>query len=173
MITKRIGPKSVPGDFTAEDPTSEYEYYCGHTIKEDMDNADEEGLPDNNDLDLIPMPETGDNYISAEVLLPLSSVLRQGKVISCKRNADGNTVDQAHDRPILDTRTYDVEFDDGTITELMANKIAKCMYAQCDPGGNQYPLLDCFVDFDKSLTAISLADQLGWQIRSEFCGILR
>jgi hypothetical protein len=33
------------------------------------------------------------------------------------------------------------------------------MYAQCDPGSNQYALLDCFVDFYKSLTAISLADQ--------------
>jgi hypothetical protein len=32
------------------------------------------------------------------------------------------------------------------------------MYA-CDPGGNQYVLLDYFVDFDKSLTAISIADQ--------------
>jgi hypothetical protein len=33
------------------------------------------------------------------------------------------------------------------------------MYAQCDPGGNQYVLLDRFVDFGKSLTAISIADQ--------------
>jgi hypothetical protein len=33
------------------------------------------------------------------------------------------------------------------------------MYAQCNPGGNQYVLLDCFVNFDKLLTAISLADQ--------------
>ncbi len=80
-------------------------------------------------------------------------------MISRKRDADGNTVGRAHDRPILDTWTYDVEFDDGTIAELTANKISECMYAQCDTGGNQYELLDCFVDFDKSLTAISLADQ--------------
>jgi hypothetical protein len=105
------------------------------------------------------MPEARDNYISAEVLLPLGGALRQGKVISCKRNADGNTIGQAHDRTILDKRTYDVEFNDGTIAELTTNKIPKCMYAQCDPGGNQYVLLDCFVDFDKLSTAISLADQ--------------
>jgi hypothetical protein len=80
-------------------------------------------------------------------------------VIRHKRNADGNTVGRAHERPILDTWTYDLEFNDGTITELTANKIAKCMYAQCDPGGNQYILLDCFSDFDKLLTTISLADQ--------------
>ena len=159
MIVECIGPKSVPGDFPAEDLTPEYEHYRGHSIAEDMDNAYEEGLPDDNDLDLLPTPEAGDNYISAEILLPLGGVLRRGKGISCKRNTDGNTVGRSHDRPILDTQTYDVEFNNGTIAELTANKIAKCMYAQCDPGGNQYVLLDCFVDFDKSSTAISLADQ--------------
>jgi hypothetical protein len=134
-------------------------HYCGYTIAEDTDNAYEEGLPDDKDLDLIPTLEAGDNYISAEILLPLDGILRWGKVISCKRDADGNTVGWAHDRPILDTQTYDVEFNNGTIAELTANKIAECMYAQCDPGGNQYVLLDCFVDFNKSPTAISLADQ--------------
>jgi hypothetical protein len=159
MITECIGHKSVPGDFPVKDLTPECEHYHGHTIKEDTENAYEEGLPDNDDLDPLPTPEVGDNYISAEVLLPLGGALRQRKVISCKRNAEGNTVGRAHDQPILDTRTYDVQFDNRTITELTANKIAKCMYAQCDLGGNQYVLLDCFVDFDKSLTAISLVAQ--------------
>jgi hypothetical protein len=85
MIAERIGPKSVPGDFPAEDLTPEYEHYRGHTIEEDMDNGYEEGSPNNDNLDLLPTPEVGDNYISAEVLLPLGSVLRRGKVISCKR----------------------------------------------------------------------------------------
>jgi hypothetical protein len=159
MVAKRIGPKSVPGEFPAEDLTPEYEHYRAHTIEEDTDNAYEEGLPNEEDLDPHPMPEAGNNCISAEVLLPLGGVLRRGKVICCKRDTDGNTVGRAHNQPILDTRTYNVEFNNGTIAELMANKIAKCMYAQCDPGGNQYVLLDCFVDFDKLSTAISLADQ--------------
>ncbi len=33
------------------------------------------------------------------------------------------------------------------------------MYAQCDLIGNQYGLLNCFVDFEKLSTALSLADQ--------------
>jgi hypothetical protein len=98
MITERIGHKSVPGDFPAEDLTPEYEHYHGHTIKEDTDNAYEEGSPDNDDLDPLSTPEVGDNSISAEVLLPLGGVLRQGKVISRKRNAYGNRVGWAHDR---------------------------------------------------------------------------
>jgi hypothetical protein len=32
MIVEHIGPKSVPGDFPAEDLTPEYEHYRGHTI---------------------------------------------------------------------------------------------------------------------------------------------
>jgi hypothetical protein len=101
MIVECIGPKSVPGDFPAEDLTPEYEHCHGHTIEEDMDNAYEDGLPDDNDLDPLPTPEAGDNYISAEIFLPLGGVLRQGKVISCKHDADGNTVGRAHDSPSL------------------------------------------------------------------------
>jgi hypothetical protein len=78
MIVGHISPKSVPGDFPMEDLTLEYEHYRGHIIAEDTDNAYEEGLPSNDDLDLLPMPEAGDNYMSAEILLPLGGVLRQG-----------------------------------------------------------------------------------------------
>jgi hypothetical protein len=35
MITKRIGRKSLPGDFPEEDLTPKYEHYRGHTIEED------------------------------------------------------------------------------------------------------------------------------------------
>ncbi len=97
MIIKCIGRMSIPGDFPTEDLTPEYEHYRGHTIKEGQDNTYEEGLPNDNDLDPLPMPEAGDNYISAKVLLPLGSVLRRGKGISPKSNADSNTVGQAHE----------------------------------------------------------------------------
>jgi hypothetical protein len=92
MIVERIGLKSVPGELPVEDLTPEYEHYHGHTIAENTDNTYEEGLPNDNNLDPLPMPEAGDNYISAEILLPLGGILMRGKVISCKRNADGNTV---------------------------------------------------------------------------------
>ena len=81
-------------------------------------------------------------------------------MISCKCDADSNTVSQTNDKTILDTQTYDAELDDGTIIELAVNKITKCMCAQCTPEGNRYVLLDCFVDYDKSLTSVSLADQM-------------
>jgi hypothetical protein len=161
MIVERIGPNSTPGDFDAEDLTPEMHHFIDHTIEEGEleGNAYDEGSPDEDDLEPLPTPEAGDNYLSADITLPVGGVLTRGRVISRKRDADGNTVGRANGNPILDTRTYNVEFDDGTITELTANKIAECMYAQCDPTGNQYVLLDCFVDFDKLPTAMSLADQ--------------
>jgi hypothetical protein len=115
MIIACIGHKCIPGNFPAEDLTPEYEHYRSHTIEDGQDNAYEEGLLEDDDLDPLPMPEAGENYIFAEVLLPLDSVLRWGKVIRHKRNAGGNTVGQTHEWLILNTQTYDIEFNDGTI----------------------------------------------------------
>ena len=42
----------------------------------------------------------------------------------------------ANENPILDTRGYVVEFEDGEQAELAANTIYQSMYAQCDPDGN-------------------------------------
>jgi hypothetical protein len=71
VITECIGRKSVPGDFPVEDLTPEYEHYHGHTsIEEGPDNAYEEGLPNDNNLDPLSMPKARDNYMSVEVLLP-------------------------------------------------------------------------------------------------------
>ena len=52
------------------------------------------------------------------------------------------------------------------------------MYAQCDPDGNQYVLLDDIIDFHKTNSALSIEDQnivvkeraymhrstVGWQV---------
>ena len=45
------------------------------------------------------------------------------------------------------------------MAELDANVIATSMYAQCDPDGNQYVLLDSIVDYRKQDNALSLSDQ--------------
>jgi hypothetical protein len=92
------------------------------------------------------MPKTGDNYLSTELMLPKGSVLVKGRVTARKRDRDGNPVGHANDNPILDTRSYIVKFDDGDQTELTANMIAEPLYSQCDPGGNQYVLLEEIVN---------------------------
>ena len=76
-----------------------------------------------------------------------------------KRDRDGNPVGHANDNPILDTRSYIVDIDDGDQTELTANKIAESLYSQCDPDGNHYVLLEEIVDYQRLPTAVKLSDQ--------------
>jgi hypothetical protein len=58
-------------------------------------------------------PEIGDNYLSAELMLPKGSVMVKGRVTVGKHYREGNPVWRANDNPILDTRSYIVNFDDG------------------------------------------------------------
>ena len=66
---------------------------------------------------------------------------------------------KANSNPILDIRTYNVEFEDGDVTEFTANVIAENMYAQCDAEGNQYVLLDKIVDYRKDGHVVKAQDQ--------------
>jgi hypothetical protein len=43
--------------------------------------------------------------------------------------------------PILDTRTYNIEFPDGRSEEYTASVIAENMYAQYDEEGNHFLML--------------------------------
>ena len=58
------------------------------------------------------------------------------------RDNDDNGIGCANENPILDTRGYVVEFEDGEQAERSANIIVQSMYAQCDPDGNQYVMFD-------------------------------
>eukprot|EP00978_Attheya_sp_CCMP212_P046293 scaffold382524_cov28-Attheya_sp.AAC.1 len=62
--------------------------------------------------------------------------MKSGKVVGRKRAADGSVKGNANTNPILDTRTYRVEFPDGVEAEYAANTIAENMWAQCALEGN-------------------------------------
>ncbi len=87
-------------------------------------------------------PEAGNKYIQASIMIPFNNTFACRTVLSHKRNAEGNIIGNAHDNPILDSQVYEIEFSDGKVTALTVNAIAKAMYAQCDPEGNKYILLD-------------------------------
>jgi hypothetical protein len=130
-IEHHLGLAVLPQDFPAEDLTPDPTYY-------DDTNAMN---PEYGDAEV--MPKIGDNYLSATLMLPKGGVLVKGPVTSRKRDRDGNPVGRANDNPILDTRSYIIDFDDGDQTELTANMIAESLYLQCDPNGNQYVLVWC------------------------------
>ncbi len=83
----------MPQDFPAEDLTPDPTYY------DDTATAD----PEYGNAEVT--PETGDNYLSAELMLPKGGVLIKGRVTADKRNWDGNPAGRANDNPIFDTRS--------------------------------------------------------------------
>ena len=153
-IERRLGPAGKSSDFTDDEGvvTPEYPLY------EDDDDGVVDTFPDADDID-DPISEMGDIYVGAEVLLPVGGQELTGTVRRRKRDKDGNLPGRAHNNPILDTRTYEVEFADGSVAEYSANTIAENMYAQCDMDGNQHILMDSIVDYRKSGDAVSMADK--------------
>jgi hypothetical protein len=142
-ITHHLGPTAMEQDFLAEDLTPNDNDY-------DLD-------PDHGDLEVT--PEMGDNYLSAEFSVPRGGTLVKGRIISRKQDKDGNPVGLANTSHILDTREYTFTFDNGDETVLNANLIAVAMYAQCNPDGNQYVLLDLIIDHRQLDTAVRPSDQ--------------
>ena len=148
-IDEKLGPKASPLDFDEQDLTPEH-INCG----EDADSIDS----DHGDLEIT--PEIGDNYIGAEILIPRGGVLLRGLVTHRKQDANRNPIGRSHDNPVLDTRSYIVEFDDKDQAELTANLIAESMYDQCDPDGNQYLILTEIFDHRSMDNAIKLTNQV-------------
>ena len=69
------------------------------------------------------MPEVGDiahekmdKYIGAQIMISHGDTVAQGSVRHRKRDVEGNTIGRANSNPILDTRTYKVEFEDGSMS---------------------------------------------------------
>jgi hypothetical protein len=86
----------------------------------DIDNLDEHDV------------DTYDQYVGSSVHLSIGDKVHTGKLTGWKRGRDGVARGKASADPILDTRTYNVEFPDGHSEEYTANVIADSMFAQCD-----------------------------------------
>ena len=77
-------------------------------------------------------PEAMGKYIGAEIMISHGDTVPQGSIRRRKRDVERNTIGRANSNPILDNRTYEVEFKDGSMSTYSANVIAESMYAQCD-----------------------------------------
>ena len=148
-ISDRLGAASTKMDFEPSDLTPDCVYY------EDTDSPIQEGSPDK----ILPTPEINDNFFNVEIMLPRGYEMAMERVTKRARDPDGNPLGTAHENPILDTRQYIVQFNDGGEAELAAIVIAANMYTQCDPEGNQYVLLDSLINFRRSTTALCYDDQ--------------
>ena len=107
----------------------------------------------------IPTPEQGENYVGVSIMLPWGETSACGKVISRKKDAEGNPIGRADTNPVKDSCTYEVQFPDGEVAELTANVIAELMYPLCDQEGNKYLLFDCIVGNKKSKKVLTAKTQ--------------
>ena len=146
-VATHLGPAATVQDFPAKNLTP------------DLDHFDNTDIIDPGYGDAEITPKMGDNYLSAEIMLPRRDTMVKGCFAARKRDQDGNPVGLANSNPILNTRSYIVHFDDGNRTELTANMIAEYLYSQFDPDGNGCILLDEIVDHRCTDLAIKLADQ--------------
>lgn len=148
-ITERLGGNDMipigedgeiitPDDWDDPNFNKDFVEEYGRTISDpDIREADQDFTPDSFD----------DTYLNMELALPRSGAEVQfGRVVKRLRDKDGLPIGTAHDNPILDTRLYEVEFQDGHKASMSANIIAENLFAQVDDEGNRHVLFAEIVD---------------------------
>lgn len=147
--THEIDPSEENGFFLSdtEDDTVDIEAADGEPTAEEVDP-----------LDLEPTPDAFDTYIGAQLLVPRDGERVNARVTKRMRNNNGVPIGTRHDNPMLDSREYEVEFDDGSTQEYFANVIAENLYSQIDEEGRQYLVLKGIVDHKADESAITKED---------------
>ena len=134
-----------------EDDTTDAEGGLAVKIEDDEDSIMDTGL-----YHEVQKPEVNESYLNVSCMLKIGDRYVRGKVIGRKRDADENTIGRKNNNPILNTREYRVEFDDGRVSELTANVIEESMYAACDYYGNEYLMMDLILDYRNSDKVVSV-----------------
>ena len=71
-----------------------------------------------------------------------NSELYKGTVTRRIKDCDGNPVGKRATNPVLDTRQYEVEFQDGSVETYTANLIAENIYSQVDEEGRYFQMIN-------------------------------
>jgi hypothetical protein len=103
-------------------------------------------------------PESYDEYLLAEILLPHDGEFKTARVRNRVKDKDGRPVGKRNANPLLDTREYEVEFPDGSVDALQVNLIAENMFSQIDNEGRSYAILQEIVDHRKNGHALTADD---------------
>jgi len=96
-------------------------------------------------------PESYDEYLLAQVVRPVGGELRRGQVTRRLRDHNGKPVGIRASNPLMDTREYEVTFQDGSINSYVANTIAENIYSQVDQEGRNYTLLSKIIDHEEDV----------------------
>lgn len=114
----------------------------------------EAAMPEVDDYD----GDTMDYYLNSDVVMPRGGTFEQGKVVRRSYGSDMNPIGKAHKNPILDTRSYEIQFEDGEVSTYQSNMIAERMSSRCDEHGQELMLMHEIVDHRKNGHTVSAAD---------------
>jgi hypothetical protein len=140
VVEDEMGHHVIPVE-DWDDPAFDAEFVqeFGRTINDPrIKEADQSFTPDVYD----------DTYLNMELALPRDGgEVQYARVVKRLRDKDGLPIGTAHDNPILDSRIYEVEFQDGYKASLAANAIAENLFAQIDDEGNRHVLFQEIIDY--------------------------
>jgi hypothetical protein len=90
--------------------------------------------------------ETFDQYLNSEFMVNKDGENSMAKVVKRARDNNGNPIGKRNANPLLDTREYECELEDGSVMRYYANVIAENIFAQCDDEGRRHAVLAEIVD---------------------------
>ena len=101
-IETNLGPKATIFNVDAiEELTPEWEMYD--------DDDGKECIPDAPEIETAPTLEAGDNNVYVNIMLSREDSMARGRVISHKRDAEGNLMGNTSANLILESREYEVQ----------------------------------------------------------------
>lgn len=144
------------GDFKLEDA---YEIPPWDSAYGDNDpTPDEYGQEDEPILEADDVTEEiFDKFVGAKFVLD-DKADGGGRLATVKKRArteDGVPIGRAHANPMLDTREYEVELEDGETDRILANQIAANLYSQLDDEGREIMNFKGIIDHKKDGSALT------------------
>jgi hypothetical protein len=128
------------------------------------DKTEQPATAEDNSLELHDYThEQMDEYLHKELELPRGGELAKARLLRRSRDGDGVSTCYRHENSILDTRQYEVEFQDGSVDTYTANVIAENLSAMVDPEGRQHSLFNGIIDhwYDSNDREESYTDKYG------------
>ena len=95
-------------------------------------------------------PQIFDKYVNMEISLDRQSDGSEfARVTKRLKDKEGRSIGIASDKPILDTRMYEVQYADGHKPAMTANNTANIFFAQVDQYGNRFVLFNEIINHRK------------------------
>ena len=95
-----------------------------------------------------------DKMINLEIHANHDGQQQVGRVVGRTLGSDGRTVGRYHEKPIMNSMLYDVEFPDGQVKEYAANIISENILSQVDSEGFTTSHLESIVDYRVNDSAV-------------------